>query len=151
MNLHDLTPPEGSNEKSERKGRGRGAPRGESGGRGTKGQKKRNTVPIYFEGGQTPIYRRFPKRGFNHYRDTETEIVNVRSLNRFNDGEEVKPERLLQEGLIVTKDSVKLLGDGELSVELTVRVHQASEGAIAKVEKAGGSVDCLEAGTERGT
>jgi len=141
MKLHDLSPPDGSNEEARRKGRGRGAKQGESCGRGIKGQKKRNSVPIYFEGGQTPIYRRFPKRGFNHYRSVQTETVNVKSLDDFDEGEEITPDRLETAGLINHTKQVKLLGDGELTVSLTVRLHDASEGAVDKVEDAGGSFE----------
>ncbi|MFB6226819.1 MAG: 50S ribosomal protein L15 [bacterium] len=143
MKLHDLSPPEGSNEDSVRKGRGRANGSGESCGRGNKGQKKRNTVPIYFEGGQTPIYRRFPKRGFNAHQPVEVEEVNVESLNRFEDDRTVTPEDLLETGLINSVESVKLLGNGELNTSLTVEVHDASDSAEAKVEDAGGSIKLL--------
>lgn len=143
MKLHDLSPPEGSNEDAERKGRGRAHGSGESCGRGNKGQKKRNTIPIYFEGGQTPIYRRFPKRGFNAHQDQETEEVNVGSLNSFSSGETISPDDLLQSGLVNSTEDVKLLGDGDLETDLTVEVHAASEGARKKVQEAGGSIELL--------
>ncbi len=143
MNLHDLSPSEGSNEESLRKGRGRGARKGEFCGRGIKGQKKRNQVPIYFEGGQTPIYRRFPKRGFNHHRSVETEIVNVGKLGCFEEGDDVTLERLEEQGLVNEIDRVKLLGEGCLDVPLTVRVHDASDGAVKTVENAGGTIETL--------
>lgn len=149
MKLHDLSPPDGSNEEALRKGRGRGAKQGEFCGRGIKGQKKRNTVPIYFEGGQTPIYRRFPKRGFNHHRSVETQIVNVKSLNAFEEGDEVTPENLREAGLVQETTRVKILGDGELNVSLTVQAHDASQGAVSKVEDAGGTFESLSASHEK--
>lgn len=143
MNLHDLKPPEGSRREKVRRGRGEAARRGEKSGRGTKGQKKRNTVHPYFEGGQTPIYRRFPKRGFNPRQRTEYEEVNVRSLNRFEDGTTVGVDELYEAGLIDQRENVKLLGDGTLDVSLTVRVHRASKGGREKVEQAGGQVEIV--------
>ncbi len=144
MNLHDLKPDPGSNKKKIRRGRGRGARRGESAGRGNKGQKKRSKVPSYFEGGQTPIYRRFPKRGFNRTSTETVEEVNVGSLNRFDGGATVAPEDFLQQGLINALSPVKLLGDGELDVALTVQVHRVSDGARKKVTSAGGTVELLD-------
>ncbi len=149
MKLHDLSPPEGSNEESIRKGRGRGARQGEFAGRGIKGQKKRNTVPIFFEGGQTPIYRRFPKRGFNHHQSVTTEIVNVQSLNVFDEEDEVTPKDLADAGLVNSTARVKLLGDGELNVSLSVQVDDASEGAVEKVEDAGGSFESLSSSSRQ--
>ncbi len=145
MKLHDLSPAPGSKKKKLRKGRGRGARRGETAGRGTKGQKKRSNVPTYFEGGQTPIYRRLPKRGFRppHKDRLPAEIVNISDLNRFPEAAEVTPRELLDAGLIGKAYPVKLLGDGELEVGLTVRVHAASESASRKVEKAGGNLQLL--------
>lgn len=143
MKLHDLSPPEGSNQDKERKGRGRGNGSGETCGRGNKGQKKRNTIPLYFEGGQTPIYRRFPKRGFNAHQSVTTEEVNVGSLNQFESGSSVDPGDLLERGLVESTDRVKLLGDGELEVELSLEVHAASDGAQEKVQEAGGSIELL--------
>lgn len=149
MNLHDLSPPDGSNEESRRKGRGRGAKQGEKCGRGTKGQKKRNQIPIYFEGGQTPIYRRFPKRGFNHHVSITRDIVNVGSLSDFEAGAEVTPDDLEEKGLVNEADSIKLLGDGEISVSLTVCVHEASQGATEKIESAGGEIELLTSDSDQ--
>lgn len=143
MNLHDLSPPEGSNQDSVRRGRGRGARRGEACGRGNKGQKKRSKVPIYFEGGQTPVYRRFPKRGFTSRSEDRTDVVNVRSLNQFDDGSEITPRELLEAGLINDGERVKVLGDGDLTVSVTLAVHAASEGARKKIESAGGELTLL--------
>lgn len=140
MNLHDISPPDGSNQDAERKGRGRGASRGESCGRGNKGQKKRNTVPIYFEGGQTPIYRRFPKRGFNSQNSVDYEEVNVSSLNQFSDGDTIEPDDLKEAGLVNDTEQIKLLGDGTLEVSLTIQVHAASSGAEDKIANQDGDL-----------
>lgn len=144
MKLHDLSPDEGARPEGERKGRGRGANHGQKCGRGTKGQKKRNQIPVYFEGGQTPLYRRLPKFGFNPINRTSNEEVNVGQLNYFDDGDTVTPEDLLEAGIADSTESVKLLGDGELEVsDLTVNVHDVSEGARDKVQSADGTVDIL--------
>ncbi len=144
MKLHDLSPAAGSNDDKIRKGRGCGARKGEKCGLGNKGQKKRSQVPIYYEGGQTPIYRRFPKRGFTPPGGkVRPQIVNVKSLERFEANTEVTPELLKENGLIRDTEEVKLLGDGKLETTLTVSVHQVSEGARQKVESAGGEVELL--------
>lgn len=143
MNLHDLSPSEGSQSEKQRRGRGRGSPHGESAGRGTKGQKKRSKVPLYFEGGQTPFYRRVPKRGFNRHRRRALQEVNVQSLNRFDDDRELTPEDLREAGLTDADSPVKLLGKGSLEVSLTVHVHAVSSGAREKVEQAGGTVELI--------
>lgn len=145
MNLHDLSPPEGSRKEKKRDGRGDAAPGGEKAGRGTKGQKKRNTVPVYFEGGQTPFYRRVPKRGFNRHQRTVVQEVNVESLNRFQDDEEIGPAELREHGLIDAQGPIKLLGKGVLEQSLIIRVHAVSSGAREKVEEAGGSVELISA------
>jgi large subunit ribosomal protein L15 len=145
MELHDLSPAEGSKPEGQRKGRGVGSSDGERGGRGTKGQKKRNSIPIYFEGGQTPIYRRIPKLGFNSRKPVIYEEVNVQSLNGYEDGEELTPEKLKNDGLIEETEPVKLLGKGELEVEsLTVTVHAVSDGARSKVENSNGTVNVVD-------
>lgn len=144
MKLHDLSPAEGSKDEKIRKGRGTAARKGEKCGSGTKGQKKRSKVPIYYEGGQTPIYRRFPKRGFTPpNKGPRTQIINVKSLNRFEDGTEVTPEKMVEMGLINKPEPVKLLGDGELATSLTIRVHRVSDGAQSKVSAAGGKVEII--------
>lgn len=143
MNLHDLSPPDGSKPEKQRRGRGRGSPHGESAGRGTKGQKKRSRVPLYFEGGQTPFYRRIPKRGFNRHQRRVTREVNVESLNRFDEDRELTPEDLREAGLTDDEGRVKLLGKGSLEVSLTVHVHAVSSGAREKVEEAGGTVELI--------
>lgn len=143
MNLHDLSPPEGSRKKKHRHGRGRGSRHGESAGRGNKGQKKRSRVPLYFEGGQTPFYRRVPKRGFHHHVSREVQEINVHSLNRFDEGDELSPQDLIEAGLLEASEPVKLLGKGELNVGLTIRVHAVSAGARNKIEEAGGAVELI--------
>ncbi len=144
MKLHDLSPVPGSKKEKIRKGRGAGARRGEKTGSGTKGQKKRFKVPVYFEGGQTPLYRRLPKRGFTPLqRGPQTEVINVRSLNKFDDGETIDPRRLEEAGLISSTEHVKLLGDGSLEVSLTIEVHAASESAVQKVEDCDGTVKII--------
>lgn len=144
MNLHDLSPDAGSRTKSIRVGRGSGGRRGESCGRGEKGQKKRNTVHPYFEGGQTPLYRRVPKFGFNPPNSTTVEVINLYQLNRFDDGETVDVQRLQEEGLVDGNEAVKLLGDGNLDVEeLTIQVHEWSSSAQEALEQADGDVEPL--------
>jgi len=144
LNLHDLSPAKGSNQDKERKGRGGASHRGEKCGRGTKGQKKRSQVPIFFEGGQTPLYRRIPKHGFNPINRTEYQEVNIRQLNYFDDAEEITPDDLFDAGIVDQTNRVKLLGDGELNVQsLTIRVHAASEGARKKIKDADGTVNEL--------
>ncbi len=148
MNLHDLSPDEGSKTEGIRVGRGRSGPRGETCGRGLKGQKKRNQIPPHFEGGQTPLYRRLPKFGFTPPNRQTVQTVNIYQLNRFDSGETVDPERLREEDLISGDDPVKLLGDGSLDVTgLTVRVHDWSSGAETALDEADGSVEPL---TEQG-
>ncbi|MGM0380693.1 MAG: 50S ribosomal protein L15 [bacterium] len=143
MKLHDLSPPEGSKQEKNRKGRGCGARRGEACGKGNKGQKKRFTIHSYFEGGQTPLYRRIPKRGFNRPAKKEFAVVNVDQLNCFDEGEEISPEELAEKGLVDDSKAVKLLGRGQVDAALEINVHDVSEGARKKVEDAGGSVEII--------
>ncbi|MFP4686625.1 MAG: 50S ribosomal protein L15 [bacterium] len=150
MNLHDLSPAPGSKKGKVRRGRGLAAHRGQTGGRGEKGQKKRSKVPAYFEGGQTPLYRRLPKRGFTSLNEkSRPQVVNVDKLNKFESGTEVTVELLRENGLIKGSGPVKLLGRGSLEVELTVCVDSASASAREKVEEAGGRVELLT-GRDRG-
>lgn len=130
-------------------GRGCAATRGESCGRGNKGQKKRFKVPPYFEGGQTPLYRRIPKRGFNRTAGEEYSVVNVDELHRFEADEKVTPEKLAESGLVRDPEAVKLLGRGEIELSLEIEVHAVSSSAREKVEEAGGSVTILT-GEQRG-
>lgn len=144
MNLSNLHPAAGSKHSdSFRVGRGHGSGNGKTAGRGQKGQKSRSggKVRVGFEGGQMPLYRRLPKRGFKNRNTKEIVGINVEALNRFEDGAEVTIAALVESGLVSNpKDGVKILGNGELTKKLTVKVTAVSEGAKAKIEAAGGTV-----------
>ncbi|MFW6206769.1 MAG: 50S ribosomal protein L15 [Gemmatimonadota bacterium] len=145
MGLENLPPPKGSKKSSKRLGRGPGSGVGKTSGRGHKGQKARSggRVPVWFEGGQMPIYRRLPKRGFHSPNRTEYQVVNVGSLEKV-EAEELNPERLAELGLVRSADDrVKILGDGELTRALTVRAHAFSGSAREKIEAAGGTVEVI--------
>lgn len=146
MELHELRPAEGSKKKRKRVGRGRGSGHGKTCGRGTKGQKSRSggKVPAWFEGGQMPLQRRLPKRGFKNKFRKIYSIVNVERLNVFEDGDVVDVAALVRKGLVKNvKDGVKVLGEGELSKKLTVRVHKVSKTAEEKIKAAGGTVEVI--------
>lgn len=141
--LGRLKPPAGAKRPKRRVGRGPGSGVGKTCGRGTKGQKSRSggSIPRWFEGGQMPLQRRLPKRGFNNPFKKQYALVKVEALNRFDDGEEVTPERLKEERLIKkTLDGVKILGDGELTKKLTVHAHRFTRSAEEKITAAGGEV-----------
>lgn len=144
MNLSNLHPAAGSKHSDAfRVGRGHGSGNGKTAGRGQKGQKSRSggKVRVGFEGGQMPLYRRLPKRGFKNRNTKEIVGINVEALNRFEDGAEVTIAALVESGLVSNpKDGVKILGNGELTKKLTVKVTAVSEGAKAKIEAAGGTV-----------
>lgn len=144
MNLSNLHPAAGSKHNDAfRVGRGHGSGNGKTAGRGQKGQKSRSggKVRVGFEGGQMPLYRRLPKRGFKNRNTKEIVGINVEALNRFEDGAEVTIAALVESGLVSNpKDGVKILGNGELTKKLTVKVTAVSEGAKAKIEAAGGTV-----------
>ena len=146
MRLDELRPPRGAKKKAKRVGRGPGSGRGTTAGRGTKGQKSRSGggVPPGFEGGQMPLQRRLPKRGFhNPFKKIFAEI-NVRDLERFAPDSTVDEEVLRQSGLVKGKcDGVKLLGTGEINKPLTVKVDRCSAGARQKIEAAGGKVEAF--------
>lgn len=144
--LHNLKPAEGARRPRKRIGRGPGSGNGKTAGRGSKGQKKRNTVRRQFEGGQMPIQRRVPKRGFVNLNRIEVHGINVGRLDAvFADGDKVTFEVLRERGLIPKKATVvKVLGDGELSKKLTLEVHRVSGSAREKIEKAGGSIALIE-------
>ncbi len=154
MRLEDLRPAPGSTKKRKRVGRGRSSGHGKTSGRGTKGLQARSGggVSPGFEGGQTPLYRRLPKRGFlPHGGKTEVAIVNLKDLSaRFPAGSVVDPDGLVAKGLIKKsgRGAVKVLGDGDLGHALTVRAHRVSESARRKVEAAGGRVEVLPARVE---
>ena len=135
MKLHELSPAEGSKKSVKRIGRGTASGQGKTAGKGQKG----------FEGGQMPLQRRVPKRGFNNIFATEYAIVNVSDLNdRFEDGATVNAESLVASGLLKkTLDGVKVLGKGEITKALTVQVTAISESAKSKIEAAGGKVEVL--------
>ena len=147
MEMSNLQPAVGSVKSDNfRRGRGHGSGNGKTAGKGHKGQKARSGAPrIGFEGGQMPLYRRIPKRGFTNRNSLEIIAINVSVLNKFEDGTEVTPEVLLQEGVISKiADGVKILGNGELSKKLTVKVNAYSASAKEKIENAGGTAEVIE-------
>ena len=146
MKLHELNAPAGSNRSRKRKGRGTATGQGKTSGRGMNGQKSRSGggVRLGFEGGQMPLYRRLPKRGFKNIFATEYAIVNVADLNRFDANTEVTPELLVEAGVIKkTLDGVKVLGNGELEKALTVKAAKFSKSAAEKIEAAGGKAEVM--------
>ena len=147
MKLHELSPPEGSKKAVKRIGRGAGSGQGKTAGKGHKGQKARSGYSRRpgFEGGQMPLQRRIPKRGFNNIFATEYATVNVSALNdRFDDGATVDAESLVACGLVKkTLDGIKVLGKGEITKALTVKVNAVSESAMAMIEAAGVKVEVL--------
>jgi large subunit ribosomal protein L15 len=143
MNLGNLKYADGSRKKRKRVGRGEGSGHGKTSGRGHKGQMSRAGAKrrAWFEGGQMPIQRRLPKRGFTNIRREENQIVHVEALAIFKGVNEVTPEILKEKGLIQYADRpVKILSDGDLSVAVTLKGVRASKAALAKIEAAGGSV-----------
>ena len=147
MKLHELSPAEGSVKENYRKGRGAGSGNGKTAGKGHKGQNARSGGGVRpgFEGGQLPLYRKLPKRGFNNYRfGKKYAIINVQSLNKFNDGEVVDFAALLSAGIIHNVfDGVKVLGEGELAKKLTVKAAIFSANAKEKIEAAGGKTEVV--------
>ncbi len=146
MNLSDLRPAEGSKQSNNfRRGRGHGSGNGKTAGKGHKGQKARSGVPRPgFEGGQMPLYRRIPKRGFTNRNSKEIIAINVDRLEKFSDGDVVTVAALLEKGIISNpKDGVKVLGNGELTKKLTVQVNAFSKGAIQKIEALGGKAEVI--------
>jgi large subunit ribosomal protein L15 len=146
MQLHELKPASGSVKDVKRVGRGHGSGNGKTAGKGHKGQNARSGggVRIGFEGGQMPLARRIPKRGFNNIFGTTYATVNVSDLNKFNDGTVVDAELLLATRLITKlEDGVKVLGNGELTAKLTVKAAKFSKSAIEKIEKAGGKAEVI--------
>ncbi|HUP88083.1 MAG TPA: 50S ribosomal protein L15 [Longimicrobiales bacterium] len=146
--LHKLGRPEGANKGIKRLGRGPGSGKGKTSGKGHKGQKARtghHGIPAWFEGGQMPLQRRVPKRGFKNPFRVDYEIVNVGQLEGISETE-ITPELLQSLRLVGNKNKpVKILGDGDLKRKVTVRAHKVSDSARAKIEAAGGSVELLEA------
>ncbi|MBI3405626.1 MAG: 50S ribosomal protein L15 [Acidobacteria bacterium] len=147
FNLSNLKPPKGSRHRKVRVGRGIGSKLGKTAGAGNKGQKSRTGYSRRpgFEGGQMPLHRRIPKRGFHNPFSTEYAVVNVASLNAFNAGDIVDPAKLLAYGFVRQSGSlVKVLGDGELKKSITVHAHKFSASAQEKIQKAGGKVEILK-------
>ena len=146
MKLHELSPAPGSNRDVFRKGRGHGSGNGKTAGKGHKGQKARSGGGVRpgFEGGQMPLARRLPKRGFTNIFGTTYAPVNVSALNRFEDGTEVTTELLLESGVVSReKDGIKILGNGDLTKKLTVKAAAFSASAKEKIEAAGGKAEVI--------
>ena len=147
MKLHELSPQEGSTKENFRKGRGPGSGNGKTAGKGHKGQNARSGGGVRpgFEGGQLPLYRKLPKRGFNNFLFSKKyTVINVQSLNKFDDGEVVDIAALLQKGIINNvNDGVKVLGEGELTKKLTVKAAVFSAAAKEKIEAAGGKTEVV--------
>ena len=146
MNLHELSPAAGSNTKAYRKGRGAGSGNGKTGGRGQKGQWARSGggVRVGFEGGQMPLSRRIPKRGFNNIFAKPLEAVNVSALEKFEDGAVVNVQALLEKGILSKcQYGVKILGKGAITKKLTVQASAFSASAKEKIEAAGGKVEVV--------
>ena len=147
MKLHELKYNDGAVKNANRVGRGTSSGNGKTSGRGQKGQNSRSGggVRLGFEGGQNPLYKRIPRRGFNNARFTiRYAIVNVSDLNRFEDGSTVTPEMLKEAGLVKKElNGIKILGSGELTKKLTVKANIFTNGAINKIESNGGKVEVI--------
>lgn len=146
MKLHEMTYTEGARTSKKRIGRGHGSGNGKTAGKGNKGQNARSGggVRLGFEGGQTALARRLPKRGFTNFNRKVFAIVNVASLNCFEDGTEVTPELLIESGLVRKElDGIKILGEGELEKKLTVKANKFSKSALATIEQAGGKAEVI--------
>ena len=146
MDLSNLQPAAGSKHSNNfRRGRGHGSGNGKTAGKGHKGQKARSGAPrLGFEGGQMPLYRRIPKRGFTNRNTKEIVAINVSAVERFDNDAVVTVESLMECGIIKNpRDGVKILGDGELTKKLTVKVDAFSEGAKAKIEALGGTCEVI--------
>ncbi|WP_077324026.1 50S ribosomal protein L15 [Virgibacillus siamensis] len=146
MKLHELKASEGTRKKRNRVGRGMSSGNGKTSGRGHKGQKARSggNTRVGFEGGQMPLFQRLPKRGFTNIHRKEFAIVNLDALNRFDEGTEVTPELLLEEGVVSKlKAGVKVLGKGAVEKNLTVKAHKFSASAREAIEAAGGKAEVI--------
>ncbi|MBD5543520.1 MAG: 50S ribosomal protein L15 [Lachnospiraceae bacterium] len=146
MELYNLKPAEGSKHSDNfRRGRGHGSGNGKTAGKGHKGQKARSGAPrVGFEGGQMPLYRRIPKRGFTNRNTKEIVAINVSVLDRFDNDATVDVKTLIEAGVIKNpKDGVKILGNGELTKKLNVKVNAFSESAKEKIEALGGTVEVI--------
>ena len=146
MKLHELSPAPGSRKERKRVGRGTSSGTGKTSGRGHKGQNSRSGGGVRpgFEGVQNPLYRRLPKRGFVNPTRKEYALVNVAELNSLAADTEVTPEFLMEQGIVKSaKSGIKILGNGELSVKLTVKANKFSQSAVEKIEAAGGKTEVI--------
>src|SRR5699024_1469015 len=144
MKLNELKPAAGSRSKRLRKGRGLSSGHGFTSGRGTKGQKAQGKTRLGSEAGQMPLYRQIPKRGFTNINRKEYAIVNLASLNKFDDGTEVTPQLLMESGLVKNlKSDIKILGSGKLEKKLTVKANKFSASAVSAIEAAGGKTEVM--------
>lgn len=146
MKLHELSPASGSRKERKRVGRGTGSGTGKTSGRGHKGQNARSGGGVRpgFEGGQNPLYRRLPKRGFTNPTRKEYAIINIEELNSFAADTEVTPELLSAQGIIKNaKSGIKILGNGDVTVKLTVKANKFSQSAVDKIEAAGGKTEVI--------
>ncbi len=145
MKLHHLRPADGSKKRKIRVGRGEAGRRGKTAGRGTKGLKARSKVRPGFEGGQTPLIRQMPKlKGFRNPNREEFTVVNVERLGAFSSGAVVTPDVLRDAGIAKKRGKIKVLGQGDIDVALTVKAHAFSAGAADKIKAAGGSIELIE-------
>ena len=146
MKLHELKPAEGSRQERKRKGRGIGSGNGKTAGKGHKGQNARSggSVRLGFEGGQTPLFRRLPKRGFTNINRKDYTVVNLSTLNVFEDGTEVTPALLIEAGVVKKERAgIKILANGKLEKKLTVKAHKFSSAAKEAIEAAGGQTEVI--------
>ena len=146
MKLHELQPAEGSRKVRNRVGRGSSSGNGKTSGRGHKGQKARSGggVRLGFEGGQQPLFRRIPKRGFSNINRKDYAVVNLDTLNRFEEGTEVTPALLVESGVVRNeKSGIKVLAKGAVEKKLTVKAHKFSDAAKEAIEAAGGTVEVI--------
>lgn len=146
MKLHTMKPAAGSRTKRKRIGRGIGSGFGKTSGRGHGGQNSRSGggVRLGFEGGQIPLFQRLPKRGFTNINRKDYAIVNLDTLNRFDEGTEVTPELLIESGIVSNaKSGIKILGNGILEKKITVKAHKFSASAVEAIEKAGGQTEVV--------
>ena len=146
MKLHELKPAVGSRKERNRVGRGIASGNGKTAGKGHKGQNARSGGGVRpgFEGGQNPLFRRLPKRGFTNVNRKEYAIVNLDTLNRFEDGAEITPALLIETGVVSNeKAGIKILGNGTLNTKLTVKAHKFSSSAKAAIENAGGTAEVI--------
>jgi large subunit ribosomal protein L15 len=146
MKLNELSPPKGSRRPRKRLGRGVGSGKGKTAGRGTKGYNSRSGGGVRpgFEGGQMPIHRRLPKRGFTNIFKKKITVINIRDLSKFESGSVVDEAALVREGLVKgRRDGIKLLGHGEIKTPLTIKINMLSKSAREKIIQAGGKVEVL--------